>query len=107
MANLFKNRKIAVCKEITKINEKKFIGFPEDIINLIKIDKKNTLGEFVIVVEGKKAKLEEKRVAGPEIEKIITKLLRKFSLTDVVEIVHKISYITKKEIYKKALELKK
>ncbi len=40
-------------------------------------------------------------------ENEIKKLLEKFSLTDVVEIVHKISYIGKKEIYKKALKLKK
>ena len=34
------------------------------------------------------------------------KLLNKFSLTETVEIVHKISYIEKKQIYKKALEIK-
>ena len=41
-----------------------------------------------------------------EIEHEISKLLEKFSLTDVVEIVHKISYIEKKQIYKKALDIK-
>ena len=33
-------------------------------------------------------------------------LKKKFSLTETVEIVHKISYIEKKQIYKKALEIK-
>ena len=37
---------------------------------------------------------------------IINKLLDKFSLTDTVEIVHKIGNIAKKELYKKALEIK-
>ena len=41
-----------------------------------------------------------------EIEKIIKRLLTKFSLTESVEIVHKISYIEKKQIYKKALDIK-
>jgi len=37
----------------------------------------------------------------------IKKLLKKFSLTEVVEIVHRLTDISKKEIYKKALQLKK
>ena len=37
----------------------------------------------------------------------IKKLLSKFSLTDVVEIVHKLTGITKNKIYKWALKLKK
>ena len=36
----------------------------------------------------------------------IKRLLNKFSLTESVEIVHKISYIEKKQIYKKALDIK-
>ena len=39
-------------------------------------------------------------------EKIIKRVLDKFSLTEAVEIVHKISYIEKKQIYKKALDIK-
>ena len=37
----------------------------------------------------------------------IIKLLSKFSLTDVVEIVHKLTGITKNKIYKWTLKLKK
>ena len=36
---------------------------------------------------------------------VIKKLLKKFSLTDTVDIVHKIVNIGKKDIYKKALEI--
>ena len=106
MLVIFGNRKIAVCKEITKLNEKKFIGLTKDVINKINKDSKNFLGEFVIIVQGNKEYLAERTVIGADIEKIISKLLNKFSLTDVVEIVHKFGYIGKKEIYKKALELK-
>ena len=41
----------------------------------------------------------------PDIIEIINKLLGKFSLTDTVEIVHRIGNIGKKEIYKKALDI--
>ena len=104
---VLKNRKIAVCKEITKLNEKVFIGSAKKILSEIENKAKNKMGEFVIVVEGNKNNSKLKDFIDVEIEKKISKLLEKFSLTDVVEIVHKISYIGKKEIYKKALKLKK
>ena len=104
---VLKNRKIAVCKEITKLNEKVFIGYPKKILIEIEKEAKNKLGEFVIVVEGKKKHSKIDEFINTEMENEISKLLEKFSLTDVVEIVHKISYIGKKEIYKKALKLKK
>ena len=107
MVGVLKNRKIAVCKEITKLNEKVFIGSAKKILAEIEKETKNKLGEFVIVVEGKKKHSKINDFINTEMENEISKLLEKFSLTDVVEIVHKISYIGKKEIYKKALKLKK
>ena len=107
IVGVLKNRKIAVCKEITKLNEKVFIGSPKKILVEIEKEAKNKLGEFVIVVEGKKKHSKIDDFINTEMENEISKLLEKFSLTDVVEIVHKISYIGKKEIYKKALKLKK
>ncbi len=104
---ILKNRKIAVCKEITKLNEKIFIGSAKKILVEIENKAKNNLGEFVIVAEGNKNHSKLKDFIDIETENQMNKLLEKFSLTDVVEIVHKITYIGKKEIYKKALELKK
>ncbi len=100
-------RKISVCKEITKINEKSFIGTPKEVVKGLESNPKYMLGEFVVVIEGikdfKKNKFDE---IGLEITAIIKKLLKKFSLTETVEIVHKISYIEKNKIYKKALDIK-
>ena len=102
------NRKMSVCKEITKLNEKIFYGLPENILEKIYSNPKYSLGEFVVVMDAdKNNKNVEKNYISLEIEKIIKRLLSKFSLTESVEIVHKISYIGKKEIYKKALKLKK
>tara|TARA_B100001059_G_scaffold37898_1_gene30665 strand:+ start:58 stop:393 length:336 start_codon:yes stop_codon:yes gene_type:complete len=106
IAKTLPDRKIAVCKELTKINERIFIGPSIEVYNKFKESPKNSLGEFVIVVEeditNKKKSLSR---LTPDIIDIINKLLDKFSLTDTVEIVHKIGNIAKKEIYKKALDI--
>ena len=99
-------RKIAVCKELTKINERVFVGPSVEVYNKFKESSKNSLGEFVIFVEEERTN-RKKSLSGltPDINEIINKLLGKFSLTDTVEIVHKIGKIGKKEIYNKALDI--
>ena len=82
------------------------MGTSVEVYNKFKEKPKNSLGEFVIVVEeentNKKKSLSR---LTPDIIETINKLLGKFSLTDTVEIVHTIGKITKKEIYKKALDI--
>ena len=107
LTKMLPTRMISVCKEITKINERVFCGFPKKVFAEICSNSKYSLGEFVVIIDGKKSiKHTEKNHLSTEIEKIIKRLLGKFSLTESVEIVHKISYIEKKQIYKKALEIK-
>ena len=98
------NREMALCKELSKKNEKVIRGLPEEIINKISLNSKNTKGEFVLIIKGIEKKTTKK--TGVIVEKQIKKLLKKFSLTDVVEIVHKLTNISKKEIYKAALLIK-
>jgi 16S rRNA (cytidine1402-2'-O)-methyltransferase len=107
IATKLPDRKIAVCKELTKINERIFVGPSVEVYDKFKKNSKNSLGEFVIVVEEENIN-KKNSLPGltPDIIKIINKLLEKFSLTDTVEIVHKIGNIGKKEIYKKALDIK-
>ena len=95
------NRAIAICKEITKKNERVFRGNVKKVIEEISTDEKHLKGEFVVVIEGKEKKSTIK--VDSVIENQMIKLLKKFSLTDVVEIVHKLTNISKKEIYKTAL----
>ena len=99
------NRKVAVCKELTKKNEWVFRGYIKKIIDEINIDKSNLKGEFTLLIQGKERKT--KITIQTTTEAQIKKLLKKFSLTEVVEIVHRLTDISKKEIYKKALQLKK
>ena len=99
------NRKVAVCKELTKKNEWVFRGYIKKIIDEINIDKSNLKGEFTLLIQGKDKKRKITIQTTTEVQ--IKKLLKKFSLTEVVEIVHRLTDISKKEIYKKALQLKK
>ena len=41
-----------------------------------------------------------------KVEIEISKLLKKYSLTETVQIVHKLTEISKKDIYRKAIEIK-
>ena len=98
------NRKVAVCKELTKKNEWVFRGYIKKVIDEINKDKSNLKGEFTLLIQGNKI---PKKTIHTTIETQIKILLKKFSLTEVVKIVHKLTNISKKEIYKKALLLKK
>ncbi len=97
-------RNISICKEITKKNEKVFRGNAKGLMHILSENSNNYKGEFVVVIEGNINNFNKK--LDKKTEEQITKLLKKFSLTDVVEIVHKLSNISKKEIYNSALLLK-
>ena len=107
MVSKIPHRNMSVCKELTKLNENIFYGFPEEMLKKICSNSKYSLGEFVVVIDGvKNIKEIEKNHISLGVEKIIKRLLSKFSLTESVEIVHKITYIEKKQIYKRALDIK-
>jgi len=99
------NKKICLCKELTKINEKVFRDSAKNILKKINENKKYALGEFVIIIGGNNENNSNKLDSSTKRQ--IEKLLRKYSLTDVVEIVHKLTNISKKIIYNSALEQKK
>ena len=77
-----------------------------DIKNVIMEKEENLKGEFVAVID----KLVLKNQDFDEIDlykREIKKMTSKFSLTDVVQIVHKFTKINKNKIYKWLLKLKK
>ncbi len=101
-----KNREISVAKELTKINERIFRGSVHQVKEKILSKKENLKGEFVVVLSSSSKKtLDVENLTFFEAE--IKKLLLKFSLTDVVEIVHKLTGITKNKVYKWVLKTKK
>ena len=99
-----KNIEVAICKELTKINEAVFRGNVKNMIDKIVNNEINLKGEFTLVVGSDKTM--SKRTINDKIRKQTLKILKKYTLTETVEIVHKLSNISKKDIYKMALELK-
>ena len=100
------DRSITICKELTKINEFVFRGIPSKLKNEILQNKGGIKGEFVAVIDRKILKIQD----FDEIDLYkneIKKMTKKFSLTDIVEIVHKFTKINKNKIYKWLLQLKK
>ena len=100
------DRSISICKELTKVNEFVFRGNPGSVKNKILEDKENIKGEFVAVIDRQTSKnqdFDNIDLYSKELKKMATK----FSLTDIVEIVHKFTKINKNKIYKWLLKLKK
>ena len=97
----FGNRKITICKEITKLNEQCLRTNVNKAIE--KLDNKyfKIKGEFVLIIDGKN-KTNVGQINKNTIETMLN-ISKKFSLTDTVKIVHKLSGISKKDLYDAAL----
>lgn len=96
------NRKIAICRELTKINEEVIRTNILDAINDIKNKKIKEKGEFVLIVEGNISKNVD--YLNQDTSLILSDLLKKFSLTDTVNIVHKLTGLSKKKLYNDCLK---
>ena len=106
LENIMGNSSISICKELTKVNEFVFRGNPGSVKNKILEDKENIKGEFVAVIDRQTSKnqdFDNIDLYSKELKKMATK----FSLTDIVEIVHKFTKINKNKIYKWLLKLRK
>lgn len=105
----FGNRRIAVCRELTKIHEEIFRGTIEDSIN--HFTEKDPRGEFVLVMEGKTAEeieAENKMTwENMSIEEHIQKFINDgMSKKDSIKMVAKERNLPKSEVYKHSIELK-
>ena len=99
-----KNIEVAICKELTKINESVFRGNVKKMIDKITNNEINLKGEFTLIIGN--TKRASKITIEDKIRKQALKILKKYTLTETVEIVHKLSNISKKDIYKMAIEIK-
>ena len=106
LEKLIPNRSISICKELTKVNEFIFRGTPKKVKGDILLKKENLKGEFVAVVDGQTLKNQDFDKIDLY-EKELKKMASKFTLTDIVEIVHKFTRINKNIIYRWLLKLKK
>ncbi len=104
----FGNRKIAVCRELTKLHEEIFRGTLEEAAEYFNINKPR--GEFVLVVEGKQIEEIEKEKRkvweGLTIEEHIKMYMNQnLSKKEAIKKVAKDRELPKNEVYKFSTEL--
>ncbi len=94
-----KNRKISLCKEMTKIHEDVFRGKISEIIKDIENDQINLKGELVLVIEGANNKVDLN--INMQIKK---EFLSKLSAADSAKLISMLTGKNKRDIYKKLIE---
>ena len=97
----FKDRKIMIAKEVTKMHEFFYRG---DIQN-ISIFKKPLKGELTVVISEKNLKISKVDNVDLIINKA-KKYLKKYSLKDTVELISNLEDINKKKVYDICLKIK-
>jgi 16S rRNA (cytidine1402-2'-O)-methyltransferase len=101
--NFFSGRKILICREISKFYEEYTRTNVEDLAPYSKIPK----GELTVIISEAKIKKNVSQKLNESDKKNIKKMIRTLSIKDIINIISKDKEISKKEIYKFCLSLKK
>ena len=99
----FIDRKIVIAKEMTKIHEE----FIRTKVESIKSLPENLKGELTVILSEKIKGKNKKKEIEESVTIQIKKMLKKYSLKDVVEFISKKESLSKKMIYNYCLKLKK
>ena len=102
LKKFFLDRKILIAKEMTKIHE----NFIRGEINSIKYLPENLKGEFTVVISEKNKDKNIKKKIDESVKIEINKMLKKYSLKDVVEFISKKENLSKKIVYDFCLKKK-
>jgi len=98
----FTNRKILICREMTKYYEE-FFRSDIDKLEPFKFDPK---GELTIVISEKTKEKNSSIVLKESDKKNIQKMIKKLSIKDITDLISQNSNVSKKEIYNYCLKLK-
>jgi 16S rRNA (cytidine1402-2'-O)-methyltransferase len=98
----FSNRKILVCREMTKFYEE-YIRTDVDTLEPFKSDPK---GELTIVISGKVKEKNSSIILRESDKKNIKKMIKKLSIKDITDLISQNTNVSKKEIYNYCLKLK-
>ena len=101
--NFFSGRKILICREISKFYEEYTRTNVEDLKAYSKIPK----GELTVIISEAKIKKNVSQKLNESDKKNIKKMIRILSIKDIINLISKDKEISKKEIYKFCLSLKK
>ena len=105
---IWRNRNIAVCRELTKLHEDIYRGTIEEAYNWFLENKPR--GEFVLVISGKtesEIKAEkEQELSGISVEQQLINLINSgIDKKEAIKLVAKEREIPKKEVYKIAINI--
>jgi len=98
----FIDRKILICREISKYYEEYIRCLVKDLI----IFDKEPKGELTIVISDKKMIKKSSQILSESDKNIIKKMINKLSTKEIIELIGEISKASKKEIYNYCLKLK-
>ena len=98
----FADRKILICREMTKFYEE-FIRTDIDKLEPFKLDPK---GELTIVISEKTKERNSSIILKESDKKNIQKMIKKLSIKDITDLISQNSNVPKKEIYNYCLKLK-
>jgi len=101
--NFFSGRKILICREISKFYEEYTRTNVEDLKTYSKIPK----GELTVIISESKINKNASQRLNESDKKNIRKMIRTLSIKDIINLISKNKEISKKEIYKFCLSLKK
>jgi len=101
--NFFSGRKILICREISKFYEEYTRTNVEDLKPYSKIPK----GELTVIISEAKIKKNVSQKLNESDKKNIKKMIKTLSIKDIINLISKDKEISKKEIYKFCLSLKK
>ena len=96
------DRKILICREMTKIYEE----FIRTDINSLKEFKKTPKGELTVVISEKQIDKNTSQYLSESDKRFINKMISKFSIKEIINIIQSKSKISKKMIYDYCLKLK-
>ena len=98
----FSDRKILICREMTKFYEE-FVRTDIDKLEPFKLDPK---GELTIVISEKAKEKNSSIILKESDKKNIKKMIKKLSIKDITDVISQNSNVPKKEIYNYCLKLK-
>ena len=96
------DREILICREMTKIYEE----FIRTDINSLKEFKKTPKGELTVVISEKQIDKNTSQYLSESDKRLIDKMISKFSIKEIINIIQSKSKISKKMVYDYCLKLK-
>ncbi len=94
------DRKVSICKEMTKIHENVIRGKTSEIFKLVVENQINLKGEIVIVIEGTSKKITASKINS----KIKKEFLTKLSASESAKLISALTGENKRDVYKKLIQ---